>query len=77
MLAVLFFQQRDEKIAALQQSVQADETNIAALKTLLQSLATQVDTINANYVTRDEYNRLVDQGRDGDDKWTGGCGAVN
>jgi TolA-binding protein len=54
-------QQRDEKIAALQQSVQASETNIDAMKTLLQGLAAQVDTINANYVSKDEYNQLVEQ----------------
>lgn len=50
---------RDEKIASLAETVQANETNIASLKTLMQSLATQVDTINANYVSKDEFNRLV------------------
>ena len=50
---------RDEKIAALEASVQASETNMASLKALMQTLATQVDAINANYVSKDEFNRLV------------------
>ena len=51
--------ERDEKIAALEASVQASETNIASLKTLLQSLAAQVDSISANYVSKEEFDRLV------------------
>jgi TolA-binding protein len=51
--------ERDEKIKALEDSLTAQEANIEALKTLLESLAAQVDTINADYVSKDEYNRLV------------------
>jgi len=54
-------QQRDEKIAALEESIRASETNIATLKTLLESLATQVDAINTNYVSKDEFNRFIDE----------------
>jgi len=54
-------QQRDEKLAALEESIRASETNIAALKTLLESLATQVDAINTNYVSKDEFNRFIDE----------------
>ena len=50
---------RDEKIAALEASARASENNIASLKALLQTLATQVDAINANYVSKEEFNRLV------------------
>jgi len=52
---------RDEKLAALEEAVRAEEANIASLKELLQTLAAQVDTINANYVSKDEYNRLVEE----------------
>ncbi len=52
-------QERDEKIATLEAAVAANEANIASLKALLETLATQVDTINADYVSKDEYNRLV------------------
>ncbi|MEJ2500724.1 MAG: tetratricopeptide repeat protein [Campylobacterales bacterium] len=52
---------RDEKIAALEEAVRAQEANILSLKTLLQTLATQVDTISADYVSKDEYNRLVNE----------------
>ncbi|UFS63328.1 tetratricopeptide repeat protein [Sulfurimonas sp. HSL-3221] len=51
--------QRDARIAALEEAVRADEANIASLKTLLESMATQVDAINANYVSKDEFNALV------------------
>ena len=54
-------QSRDEKIAALEESVRASETNIAALKTLLETLSTQVDTINTNYVSKDEFNGLIEE----------------
>ena len=52
-------QSRDEKIAALEASVRASEANIDSLKAVLQTLATQEDTINANYVSKEEFNRLV------------------
>jgi TolA-binding protein len=51
---------RDEKIAALEEAVRASETNIASLKALMETLAAQVDAINANYVSKEEFNRLVD-----------------
>ena len=51
---------RDQKLAALEEAVKANEANIAALKSLLQTLAGQVDRINAEYVSKTEYNRLVD-----------------
>lgn len=50
---------RDEKIVMLDASVAANAANIDALKKLLETLAAQVDGINANYVSKDEYNRLV------------------
>jgi len=52
---------RDARIAALEASVQADEANIASLKALLEKMATQVDAINTNYVSKDEFNGLVEQ----------------
>jgi TolA-binding protein len=52
---------RDEKIAALEEALRAQETNLISLKTLLQTLATQVDAISADYVSKDEYNRLVNE----------------
>ncbi len=53
-------QSRDDKIAALEAAVSANETNIAALKSLLETLASQVDTINTDYVSKAEFNRLVE-----------------
>jgi TolA-binding protein len=52
---------RDEKIAALEEALRAQEANLISLKTLLQTLATQVDAISADYVSKDEYNRLVNE----------------
>lgn len=52
---------RDQKIAALEEALRAQETNIASLKALLQTLATQVDAISADYVSKDEYNQLVNE----------------
>ncbi len=52
-------QERDEKIAALEAAVKADEANVAALKTLLETVAEQVDTMRADYVSKEEYNVLV------------------
>jgi len=54
-------QQRDQKIDALAKAVEAQETNLSALKTLLQTLAAQVDAITADYVSKAEYNRLVNE----------------
>lgn len=53
--------ERDEKIAALETSLQAQEANLAALKSLMETMATQLDTITANYVSKEEYNRLVNE----------------
>ncbi len=50
---------RDEKIAALESSISANSSNITAIKSLLETLAAQIDTINSDYVSKEEYNRLV------------------
>lgn len=52
---------REEKLTVLTASVEANTVNIAALKALLETLAAQVDTINADYVSKEEYNRLVNE----------------
>ena len=50
---------RDEKIRALAEAINAESANVAALKSLLETLAAQVDKISTDYVSKDEYNRLV------------------
>lgn len=52
-------QSREQRLTALETSLHEQEQNLAAIKGVLETLATQVDTINANYVSKDEYNRLV------------------
>ena len=52
---------RDEKIAALENAIQAQETNLMSMKTLMEKMASQLDTIDANYVSKEEYNRLVSE----------------
>jgi TolA-binding protein len=48
-----------ERLAVLEESVKANGQNIAQFKTLLTDLSGMIDTVNANMVTKDEYNRLV------------------
>lgn len=50
---------RDEKIAALQKAIQAQDTNLASMKALMEKMASRLDAINADYVSKDEYNQLV------------------
>lgn len=52
---------RDEKIAALQKAIEAQDTNLASMKALMETMASTLDTINANYVSKDEYNQLVSE----------------
>lgn len=53
--------QRDEKVAALESSLQAQEANLAAMKSLMETMAAQLDTITAEYVSKEEFNRLVSE----------------
>lgn len=39
--------------------VQSNEESISKLKTVLTEFSTMIDTINANYVSKEEYNALV------------------
>jgi TolA-binding protein len=50
---------KKERLALLEESVKANEQNIAQFKTLLTDLSQMIDTTNANMVTKDEYNHLV------------------
>jgi TolA-binding protein len=48
-----------ERLVLLEESVKANEQNIVQFKTLLADLSGMIDSINANMVTKDEYNLLV------------------
>jgi TolA-binding protein len=48
-----------EHLVMLEESVKANEQNILQFKTLLTELSGMIDSINANMVTKDEYNLLV------------------
>lgn len=52
-------QTREQRLQALEVSIQTQMENLAALKGVLESLATQVEKINTEYVSKDEFNRLV------------------
>ncbi len=52
---------RDEKILHIESALQTQETNLAALKSLMETMATQLDSIAADYVSKEEYNRLVNE----------------
>jgi TolA-binding protein len=43
----------------IDQLIKANSENIDKLKTLLSDISTTLDTINKNYVSKDEYNNLV------------------
>ncbi len=49
-------QERNSKIDAL---IQANSENVDKLKLLITEMSTLVDTINSNYVSKDEFNGLV------------------
>ncbi len=49
-----------ERLEKLEMVVQANEENVLKLKTVLDEFSILIDTINSNYVTKAEYNKLVD-----------------
>jgi len=48
-----------ERLKFLEDSVRANEQNILKLKTLMDEFSVMIDTVNSNYVTKDDYNKLV------------------
>ncbi len=44
-----------------EERIAANEANIAQLKTVLTEFSTMIDTINSTYVSKEEYNELVEQ----------------
>lgn len=53
--------QRDEKIAALEASVQAQQSSLEAMKSVMETMAAQLDRVTADYVSKEEFNRLVNE----------------
>jgi len=53
-----------ERLKLMEESVRANEQNILKLKTLMDELSVMIDTLNSNYVTKDDYNRLVNDVND-------------
>jgi methyl-accepting chemotaxis protein len=49
----------DERLAALEAVAKANEENIIQLKKVMEEFSKMIDTINTNYVSKDEYNALV------------------
>lgn len=54
-------QDRDARIEALSNALQTQNENMTALKSALDAMALHVDTINSEYVSKTEYNGLVDE----------------
>ncbi|MEA3372589.1 MAG: tetratricopeptide repeat protein [Campylobacterota bacterium] len=50
----------EQRLEKLDLVVKANEENIIKLKTVLDELSTLIDTINSNYVSKEEYNKLVE-----------------
>lgn len=48
-----------ETVAQLESAVKANEQNVLQLKKVLEEFSRMLDTINGNYVTKDEFNTLV------------------
>ena len=45
----------------LEEQIKANETNILQLKTVLTEFSTMIDTINSRYVSKEEFNALVEE----------------
>lgn len=50
-----------QNLAELKKQVDANTQNIAQFKTLLEELSVVVDTINGNYVTKEQFGSLIKQ----------------
>ncbi len=55
---------KQERLKLLEDSVRANEQNIIKIKTLIEELSGMIDAVNSNYVTKDDYNRLVNDVND-------------
>ncbi len=51
--------ERTQSIQELENIVKVNETNVAELKKVLESFSEMLDTVNSNYVSKDEFNDLV------------------
>lgn len=52
---------RDARISALEMAMKTQSENMAALKTALAATAVELETINSEYISKAEYNGLVEE----------------